>query len=91
MEPTAFSGGSTSYQGAKGENEYYPDVLEAIRELEVTFFLCTDYGVANGMKASSNGKLFTFLKNDAKFDEFMFVAGGEGKTDLLTTNTVTQT
>lgn len=91
MEPTAFAGGTTSYQGSKGENEYYPDVLEAIRELEVTFFLCTDYGVVNGTKASSNGKLFTFLKNDAKFDEFMFVAGGEGKTDLLTTNTVTQT
>ena len=91
MEPTAFTGGSTAYTGSKGENEYYPDVLEAIRELEVTFFLCTDYGVVNGTKASSNGKLFTFLKNDAKFDEFMFVAGGEGKTDLLTTNTITQT
>ena len=91
MEPTAFAGGTTSYQGSRGENEYYSDVLEAIRELDVTFFLCTDYGVVNGAKASSNGKLFTFLKNDAKFDEFMFVAGGEGKTDLLTTNTVTQT
>ena len=90
MEPTAFAGGAT-YQGSGGENEYYPDVLEAIRELDVTFFLCTDYGVVNGAKASSNGKLFTFLKNDAKFDEFMFVAGGEGKTDLLTTNTVTHT
>ena len=91
MEATLFAGGETSYQGSKGENEYYPDVLESIRELEVTFFLCTDYGVVNGSKSSSNGKLFTFLKNDAKYDEFMFVAGGEGKNDLLNTNSITQT
>lgn len=91
MEATLFAGGATSYQGSKGENEYYPDVLESIRELEVTFFLCTDYGVVNGSKSSSNGKLFTFLKNDAKYDEFMFVAGGEGKNDLLNTNSITQT
>lgn len=84
-------GGSTSYQGSVGDGEYFGEVLEAIRELEVTFFLCTDYGVVNGTKAATNGKLFTFLKNDAKFDEFMFVGGGEGKTDLLTTNTITQT
>lgn len=63
-------------------NGDFDAVLEAIPELDVTFFLCTKYG-AEGTDAATNGKLYTFLKNSAKFDEFMVVPGGKDDSDLL--------
>jgi len=63
----------------------YSDVLEAISELDVTFFLCTNLNADNGkgVEAATNGKLFTFLKQSAKFSEFMVIPGGEDDTDLF--------
>lgn len=78
---TLATGGTTEYMGGTE----YADVLEAIAELDVTFFLCTNLNAANGKgtDAATNGKLFTFLKQTAKFTEFMVVPGGEDDTDLF--------
>lgn len=75
------TGGTTSYLSGSE----YADVLEAIAELDVTFFLCTNKNAAAGagVNAETNGKLFTFLKQTAKFTEFMVVPGGEDDTDLF--------
>lgn len=78
---TLATGGTTKYMGGTE----YADVLEAIAELDVTFFLCTNLNAANGkgVDAATNSKLFTFLKQTAKFTEFMVVPGGEDDTDLF--------
>lgn len=75
------TGGTTEYMS----NTEYADVLESISELEVTFFLCTNLNAASGagVNAATNGKLFTFLKQEAKYTEFMVVPGGEDETDLF--------
>lgn len=75
------TGGTTHYLSGTE----YDDILEAIDELDVTFFLCTNLNAASGkgVDAATNGKLFTFLKQDAKFTEFMVVPGGQDDTDLL--------
>ena len=81
IEMTLASGGTTQFLSGTE----YADVLEAIDELDVTFFLCTNLNAAGGKgtDAATNGKLFTFLKQDAKFTEFMVVPGGQDDTDLL--------
>lgn len=79
------TGGTTNYD----DSTAYANVLEAIGELDVTFFLCTNKNVAEATDPATNGKLFTFIKNTAKFTEFMIVPGGVGDTDLLNTLTVT--
>lgn len=79
------TGGTTNYDDATA----YANVLEAIGELDVTFFLCTNKNVAEATDPATNGKLFTFIKNTAKFTEFMVVPGGVGDTDLLNTLTIT--
>lgn len=78
---TLASGGTTTFLN-DGE---YDDVLEAIEELDITFFLCTNKNASAGagVNAETNGKLFTFIKQDAKFSEHMFVPGGEDDTDLF--------
>lgn len=79
------TGGSTDYTDASA----YANVLESISELDITFFLCCNTDVAGGTEAATNGKLFTFLKNNAKYTEFMVVPGGSGDDDLLNTATKT--
>lgn len=78
-------GGSTDYTDATA----YANVLESISELDITFFLCCNTDAAGGTEAATNGKLFTFLKNSAKYTEFMVVPGGSGDDDLLNTATKT--
>lgn len=77
----AATGGTTSYLS---DNEY-DAVLEAIPELDITFFLCTNLNAADGkgVDAATNGKLFTFLKQEAKFTEFMVIPGGQDDSDLF--------
>lgn len=81
VDLTLAAGGTTEYMSGTE----YADVLEAIAELDVTFFLCTNLNAAagKGVDAATNGKLFTFLKQTAKFTEFMVVPGGEDDTDLF--------
>ena len=61
----------------------YADALEAISELDVTFFIATNTTVDKGIDAATTGRLFTFLKNDAKFTEFLMIPGGSSDTDLF--------
>lgn len=77
------SGGNTTYSAAD-----YAAVLEAINELDITFFLCLNTTAAGATDVNTNGKLFTFLRTAAKFTEFMVVPAGSGDTDLLNTNQV---
>lgn len=81
IDDTLASGGSTEYLN---DNEY-DKILEAISELDITFFLCTNLNAdsGKGVDAATNGKLFTFLKQTAKFTEFMVVPGGEADDDLF--------
>ena len=78
------AGGTTDYTDATA----FANVLEAIEELDVTFFLCCNSSVADATNPATNGKLFTFIKNTAKFTEFMVIPGGVGSSDLLNTSTV---
>lgn len=81
VEMTLASGGTTQYLSGTE----YDDILEAIDELDVTFFLCTNLNASNGkgVDAATNGKLFTFLKQTAKFTEFMVIPGGQDDSDLF--------
>lgn len=81
VEMTLASGGTTQYLS----DTEYDDILEAIDELDVTFFLCTNLNASNGkgVDAATNGKLFTFLKQTAKFTEFMVIPGGQDDSDLF--------
>lgn len=79
---TLAAGGTTVYLN----NAEYAAVLEAITELDITFFLCTNLNADSGagVDANSNAKLFTYLKSeDVKFTEFMVVPGGADDTDLF--------
>ena len=76
---TAATGGTTTYLS----DTEYADVLEAISELDVTFFLATNTTVDKGIDAETTGRLFTFLKNDAKFTEFLIIPGGSTDSDLF--------
>lgn len=81
VEQTLATGGTTEFLSGTE----YADVLEAITELDITFFLCTNKNASNGkgVDAATNGKLFTFLKQTAKYTEFMVVPGGQDDTDLF--------
>lgn len=81
VSKTLASGGTTSYLNS-GE---YDAVLEAIAEMDITFFLCTNMNADNGaaINSNTNGKLFTHIKNTAKFTSHMFVPGGEEDDDLF--------
>lgn len=76
---TAASGGTTEYLN----DTEYADVLEAISELDITFFLATNTTVDKGIDSNTTGRLFTFIKNDAKFTEFLVIPGGSDDTDLF--------
>lgn len=78
------TGGTTDYTDATA----FANVLEAIEELDVTFFLCCNSSVADATNPATNGKLFTFIKNTAKFTEFMVIPGGVNNNDLLNSSTV---
>lgn len=76
---TAATGGKTEWL----KDSEYADALEAISELDVTFFLATNTSVGDGISSATTGRLFTFLKNDAKFTEFLVIPGGSSDSDLF--------
>lgn len=76
---TAATGGTTEWLSGTE----YADALEAISELDITMFLATNTTVGRGIDADTTGRLFTFLKNDAKFTEFIVIPGGESDDDLF--------
>lgn len=79
---TLATGGATTFL----DTGNYDAVLEAISELDITFFLCTNLNASAGagVATGTNGKLFTYLKSeDVKFTQFMVVPGGAKDTDLF--------
>lgn len=76
---TAATGGTTEWL----KDDEYADALEAISELDITFFLATNTTVGKGIDANTTGRLFTFLKTDAKYTEFLVIPGGESDDDLF--------
>jgi hypothetical protein len=76
---TASKGGTTDYLSGTE----YADALEAISELDVTFFIATNTTVDKGIDANTTGRLFTFIKNDSKFTEFLVIPGGSSDDDLF--------
>lgn len=86
VDLTAATGGTTTYMGS---NEI-SDILEAITELDISFFLVTTDSVNKGTQAATWGKVFTFLKQDAKFTEFMVIPGGKDDTDLMGASNTSQ-
>lgn len=83
---TAATGGTTTYM----DSTEISDILEAITELDISFFLVTTDGVSKGTQAATWGKVFTFLKQDAKFTEFMVIPGGKDDTDLMGASNTSQ-
>lgn len=81
ISQTLASGGTTVFNN-DGE---YDKVLECISELDISFFLCTNLNADSGagVNSATNGKLYTYIKNDAKFDEIMVVPGGEEDDDIF--------
>ena len=73
------SGGTSDYSADK----VFDDVLESVSELDISFFLCTNLTVDKGTDVATNAKLFTFLKNTAKFTEFMVIPGGGEETEIF--------
>lgn len=88
LDQVLASGGTTDFLSGTE----YADALEAITELDVTFFLCTNLNASGGkgVDAATNGKLFTFLKQEAKYTEFMVVPGGQDDTDLFGTSNTSE-
>jgi hypothetical protein len=82
---TSAEGGNSSY----GITDY-EDVLEAISELDITFFLSTDKTWDEKTSPAGTGALFTFLKQDAKFTEFLVIPGGSDDSDLFGENNSSQ-
>lgn len=61
------------------------DILEAVSELNITFFLGTNANAndGEGVKATTNALIFNHIKKNARFGGILFVAGGEGDSDLF--------
>lgn len=74
---TLATGGTTQFLS----DTEMDSLLDSISELDVTFFLCVNKGV----DAATNGKILTFLKSEAKFQQFMAVYGGSDSSDLFGT------
>lgn len=83
---TAATGGTTEYM----DSTEIRDILETITELDISFFLVTTDSVNKGTQAATWGEVFTFLKQDAKFTEFMVIPGGKDDTDLMGASNTSQ-
>lgn len=68
-----FSGGTEVYNSTDLDK-----VLDSIKELDNTWFLCDKY--QSDAKGTQNTKILTHIKNDAEFSKFMVVGGGKDQT-----------
>ena len=72
-------GGTTTYNAAD-----YTSVLDAIKEVDNTFFLSCQYG--DNAQNLKNSQLLAHMQTQAEFDKFMVVGGGADATKLTQTN-----
>jgi len=71
-------GGTETYSTTKLD-----EVLDAVTENDFTFILCNDYG--DDAQSADNGKLLAHIVNEAKFEKFLVVGGGEDSTKFTQT------
>lgn len=76
---SSFVGGTSTYLG----NTDMADIMDAIEELDITFFLCTNLTVEKATDAASNSQIHTYIKTQAKYGSVMFVPAGGTDTDLF--------
>lgn len=74
-----FAGGSESYNSSDLD-----DVLEAISELDNTFFLADKIG--DSAKLSENTKILAHMNLQSEFEKFMIVGGGRDSSKFDQTN-----
>lgn len=67
------TGGTEAYGAAD-----FTAAIEAVKDLDNTFFLATAFGVTNAI-GLNNTKIFDFIVNDSRYSKFMVVAGGSDK------------
>jgi len=73
-----FEDGTTVYD----PETFLPQILETITDWDITFHLGTNWTLADAT-AATNSTLFTWLKTQTKFTQFMVMGGGNDDTDLL--------
>lgn len=78
---TAFTGGTTTYLDGSSMS----DVMDAIEEMDITFFLATNMSIDGATDSATNAKIFTHIKTQARYGSILFVPAGEGDDDLFGT------
>lgn len=63
------------------DSESFDAALEAIKDVDNTFFLALQYGVDKAV-GLNNTKLFDYLQNDSKYEKFMVVGAGYDKEEF---------
>lgn len=69
---TLAAGGTETY-----DNAGFDAALEAIKDLDNTFFLSLDYGTNS--TSLSNEKILDFINNESKYEKFLVIPGGYDK------------
>jgi hypothetical protein len=77
---------NAGYNLAAGATESYSSAnftaaIEAIKDIDNTFFLATSYGITAG-KNLNNTKIFDYIQNDSKYEKFMVVGGGANQSEF---------
>lgn len=80
----------SGYQVSSGGTESYSTtnldtVLETIKDVDYAFLLSDQFGSSDYNSAYST-KMFTHLRDDAKFMKFMFVGGGANEDEFTATD-----
>lgn len=93
---------NVGYKLASGGTETYNAInfdaaLEAVKDLDNTFFLSTSYGIttagggtANGAINLNNTKIFDFIVNDSKNEKYLVIAAGYDKPQFAGTSNSSQ-
>lgn len=79
-----FHSGSETYSASD-----LNDVLDAIPELDNTYFLVDKYGVSDGVD-TENTAIWAHILNEARFEKFMVVGGGKDYTQSVQTSASTR-
>ncbi len=69
------TGGTQTYNTARVD-----EILDAVKTLDYTFVYSTDTG--SNAQSADNGKILSHLVNEARFEKFMVVGGGNDKNEF---------
>lgn len=81
---------NVGYNLASGATEVYnvasfDAAIQAVKEIDNTFFLATSYGVVDSI-GLNNTKILDFVVNESKYEKFMVVAAGADKSQFIGTS-----